>query len=199
MRQVKQFFHGPLIFHNNPPSVVRPRHRNDRVASQITRDSSGREHLLLNFFIQGQDPSKPIIREIDSRREAVVDWSTQKKEVILDMSYDDMVDGTKQYSGEVWERCKRLFRFLSGEPLPSSKAPPPPPPERKQEKQEGGWTSGLMGMFAGLKAHGQDSSNASEDGPTGQVYTDGEVHADLIMVGLHSLRHPGPILTVRTE
>ena len=38
---------------------------------------------MLNFFIQGQDPSKPIIRESDSRWEAVVDWATQKKEEIF--------------------------------------------------------------------------------------------------------------------
>ena len=172
---------------------MRPRHRNDRVASQITRDSAGREHLLLNFFVQGQDPSKPILRESDSRWDAAVDWATQQGTRLSEMTYDEMVDSTKQYSGEVWDRCKRLFRFLSGEPVPSSKATPSPPPEQREEKREGGWTSGLMGMFAGLKGHGRDASNAPEDVPEGQFYTDGEVHADLIMVS------PCPSLPVRAD
>lgn len=180
IRQVKQYLHGPLIFHNNPPSTIRPRHRNDRVASQITRDSSGREHLLLNFFVQGQVPgAEPVF---DSRWAATVDWTKRTTSKLADTSFDEIVEGTKRYSEDAWESCKRLFKFLSGDPLPPSRPPPPPTSEQKQEKQESGWKGGLTGLFSGLRGSSKDAPSASEDGPDGQVYTEGEVHADLVMV-----------------
>ena len=179
--QVKQYFHGPLIFHNNPPSTVRPRHRNDRVASQIVRDSAGREHLLLNFFIQGQVPGTPLA-ESDSRFEAAVEWTKRSGAQIADMSFEEIVDGAKRYGEDVWGSCKRLFKFLSGDQLPSTRPPPPPPPEVKEGKTEGGWRAGFVGMFAGLRGSSREVTNSSEDSPDGQAYTDGEVHADLIMV-----------------
>ena len=54
--QVRQYLQDPLIFHNHPPTVSRPRHRNHYVSSQIFVDSAGREHMLLNFYVQGRPP-----------------------------------------------------------------------------------------------------------------------------------------------
>ena len=85
-------------------------------------------------------------------------------------------------AGDAWGECKKLFRFLSGEPVPSTRAPPPSAPEPREEKQESGWRAGLTGLFAGLKGAGRDAAQAADDAPDGQVHTDGEVHADLIMV-----------------
>ncbi|KAJ3531642.1 hypothetical protein NM688_g7546 [Phlebia brevispora] len=164
-----------------PPSVVRPRHRNDRVASQIVRDSAGQEHLLLNFFVQGQVPGASTAHENESTWESVVNWTKDTTSQLSEMSLDEIVQGTKHYSEGAWDSCKRLFRFLSGDPLPSSRGPAPPVPETKEEKKEGGWKAALTGMFAGLRGSNRESSNIADDGPDGQLYTDGEVHADLIM------------------
>ncbi|KAF7789219.1 hypothetical protein EIP86_000160 [Pleurotus ostreatoroseus] len=179
--RVKQYLHGPLIFHNNPPSVVRPRHRNDRVASQIVRDSAGREHLLLNFFVQGQTPGAAPVSQSESRWEAAVEWTQNTGAQLSEMTLDEVVEGAKRRSEDAWESCKRLFRFLSGDPVPSTRGPAPPAPEPKAEKQESGWRAGLMGMFGGLRGSSRDSGNITDEIPDGQVYTEGEVHADLVM------------------
>ncbi|EKM60841.1 uncharacterized protein PHACADRAFT_247022 [Phanerochaete carnosa HHB-10118-sp] len=172
--KVSQYLRGPFVFHNNPPSAVRPRHRNDRVASQIARDSSGREHMLLNFFVQGQPHNAATIPPDQSAFQAAVERAKNSASALSDMSADELVESTKSYASDKWESCKRLFRFLSGDPLPSSPSPPMP------QKPVGGWKQGLTGLFAGLRPSSPESAGTTASTPE-EGFVDGEVHADLAM------------------
>lgn len=169
------------MFHNNPPSSVRPRHRNDRVASQIVRDASGREHMLLNFFVQGQPHNAPAPPPDQSRLAAALAHAQASAAALADMSGDELRAAAAAYAHDRWAACKRLFRFLSGDPVPSPPPPPAPPAEPKQEPQPAGWRQGLTGLFAGLRPAGTDAGGAHVNVPD-EGFTDGEVHADLVMV-----------------
>ena len=160
---------------------MRPRHRNDRVASQIVRDSSGREHLLLNFFVQGQPHNAASVPADRSKLQAALERAKSSASALTNMSADELVESTKGFAHEKWESCKRLFRFLSGDPLPSSPPPPMPSVEPKQEKPEGGWKAGITGLFAGLRPNSPESTGATPSVPE-EGFVDGEVHADLVMV-----------------
>lgn len=179
--KVSQYLRGPLVFHNNPPSVVRPRHRNDRVASQIVRDSSGREHMLLNFFVQGQPHNAATVPPDQSAFQAAVEKAKSSAAALADMSVDEVVASTKGFASDKWESCKKLFRFLSGDPLPSSPPPPMPSVEPRQEKPAGGWKEGLTGLFAGLRPSSPESASGPATNIPDEGFVDGEVHADLVM------------------
>ncbi|GJE87749.1 hypothetical protein PsYK624_038320 [Phanerochaete sordida] len=179
--KVSQYLRGPLVFHNNPPSAVRPRHRNDRVASQIVRDSSGREHMLLNFFVQGQPHNASSLPTDQSALEAALEKAKTQASALADMSTDELAESAKHFASDKWESCKKLFRFLSGDPLPSSPPPPAPSAEPKQEKPAGGWKDGLTGLFAGLRPNSPESAGPTTTNLPEEGFVDGEVHADLVM------------------
>ncbi|KIP11450.1 hypothetical protein PHLGIDRAFT_124852 [Phlebiopsis gigantea 11061_1 CR5-6] len=181
--KVSQYLRGPLVFHNNPPSAVRPRHRNDRVASQIVRDSSGREHMLLNFFVQGQphNAAAAAAPGDQSVLGAALESAQASAAALADMSPDDVLAATGQYATDRWDAFKRLFRFLSGDDLaPSAHPPPPPATEPRREAPPSGWKQGLTGLFAGLRPSGADAGGVLPGAPE-EGFTDGEVHADLVM------------------
>ena len=180
--QVSTYLRGPLVFHNNPPSAVRPRHRNDRVASQIVRDSSGREHMLLNFFVQGQPHNAAAPPADQSALEAALEKARSQASALADMSPHELAESAQHFASDKWESCKKLFRFLSGDPLPSSPPPPAPSVEPKQEKPAGGWKEGLTGLFAGLRPSSPESAGPTTTNVPEEGFVDGEVHADLVMV-----------------
>ena len=146
--------------------------------------------MLLNFFVQGQ-PHNAAAASSSSSTSAPHDQSTlitaawertkASASALSDMSPDEMLENTQRYAQEKWESSKKLFRFLSGDPVPSSQPPPPLAVEPKQEHRPAGWRQGLTGLFAGLRPSGGDVvgpvANVPEEG-----FTDGEVHADLVMV-----------------
>ncbi|KAI6136864.1 TIM21-domain-containing protein [Pisolithus sp. B1] len=188
--QVAKYLHPPLTFHNNPPSVVRPRHRRRHVASQIAVDSSGREHMLLSFYVQGSSSASSAVNENKSR------W------VLDELTYDDI-------QAKFWslvDSTKRAFRYLSGDVVPREM--PYPVDEEKQKETERSvepslW--GLTGLFKGLRRR-QPSGEASVD--TGVVWTEGEVHAELVrnddgyftfrylLIDIPSTSHHAPILVL---
>lgn len=163
---------------------MRPRHRNDRVASQIVRDSSGREHMLLNFFVQGQphNAAAAAAPGDQSVLGAALESAQASAAALADMSPDDVLAATGQYATDRWDAFKRLFRFLSGDDLaPSAHPPPPPATEPRREAPPSGWKQGLTGLFAGLRPSGADAGGVLPGAPE-EGFTDGEVHADLVMV-----------------
>ena len=63
---------------------------------------------------------------------------------------DEAVEGAKRRCADAWESCKRLFRFLSGEPVPSTRAAPPPLPEQKEEEKSKSKKSNRMNLLQRL-------------------------------------------------
>jgi mitochondrial import inner membrane translocase subunit TIM21 len=179
------------VFHNNLPSAVRPRHRNDRVVSQSGRDAYGRETMLLNFFLEAKGRSnKSITQEDQSLWESASEWASRSAATVSDMSTEEAWQHTKDFANDKWESARRLFRFLSGDTVPASKPlAPVAAPEVKEVKQDGGWVSGFVGLFSGIRGPGRDSGESSLDTESAEGYMEGEVQAMLVMVRAIDRRH----------
>ncbi|KAG2368756.1 TIM21-domain-containing protein [Suillus spraguei] len=169
--RVAKYLRAPLIFHNNPPSSTRPRHRHRHVSSQVAVDSSGREHMLLNFYVQGSSSAKPT-QQADEAGPSYI-------ESLSSLTLDETIALVKDKLESFGKSAKRAFRYLSGDVAPSP-APHPQPStnvnqgsERKQEK--GMWS--FAGLFSGLKGR---RSVAEGAGDSDVLWTEGEVHADLV-------------------
>ncbi|KAJ7169526.1 TIM21-domain-containing protein [Mycena filopes] len=156
-------------FHLDPPTAVRPRHRNRHVSSSIRVDAAGREHMFLNFYIQSQ-PKKA------SFSESVSGWTQEKLSLLTEISVDDLISWTQDRASVAWNRSKEAFKFLSG-------APSPPPPadmgildaKHPEKKEESG---GFMGMFSSLR--GPRTSVESHPEDDGRTFSEGEVHANFV-------------------
>ncbi|THH32326.1 hypothetical protein EUX98_g1868 [Antrodiella citrinella] len=179
--RVAKYLQGPLIFHNNPPTGVRPRHRNRHLSSQIAVDSQGREHMLLNFYVKGQPPGSG--SEDASYVDSVLRWTKTTAAAVTEMSLIELVDSARDRMEQVMGQCKEMFKFLSGDSVPAVHNVSLPDPETKEEKKETGWLTSVTGVFAGLKGPSAAHTEHFEDPTTGPSETEGEVHADLVMNG----------------
>jgi len=177
-QEVARYLHGPLSFHNNPPSITRPRHRNHHVSSQIFLDTAGREHMRLNFFVQGRPPGS--LSPTDSYFDSLATWTKDVASSFSELTLDHTLDWARNFSQDMKESFKRLFRYLNGRPLP----PPPfsalPPLEASEipKREENSWS--FAGLFSGLRGPKASQSSAVRE-MGDQVWTDGEVHVDLVM------------------
>ncbi|KAH7915113.1 TIM21-domain-containing protein [Hygrophoropsis aurantiaca] len=174
--RVAKYLHGPLVFHNNPPSAIRPRHRNRHVSSQIAVDPTGREHMLLNFYVQGQDPASKL--DSAAKSESYLDSITRKISSLTELTLDESIDWTKERALNAWETSKRAFKYLSGDIVSSPSTSRNHIPERPKEEEEPSVWS-FAGLFSGLKGK-KLSAEGTLVRSNGQIFTDGEVHADLI-------------------
>jgi len=195
--EISQSLPGKLTFHNNPPSTVRPRHRNRHVSSQLAVDSQGREHLILNFFIRTSPEHLP-----GAEDEAYVDRLFAKVQALADESWtwDEIQAWSLDAYARTKEKGRRLFWYLTGE---SGSSPPPVSPahtspsvtQRKQthigrqsheEEAQGGMWSSITGLFSGLGrglGSGRDESASSSNGSSvwkGATFDEAEVHCDLV-------------------
>ncbi|KAH7883842.1 TIM21-domain-containing protein [Phlebopus sp. FC_14] len=166
--RVSKYLHGPLTFHNSPPSAVRPRHRNRHVASHVAVDSSGREHMLLNFYVKGLPTSSPSPSSPNNET-----TRSDLLEELKSISFDDV----KAKVVLIVTSAKRAFRYLSGDVVPS-----PTPPvvteeanKEREDKERSLW--GITGLFSGLRGRRPQSEGR---GDVGMAWTEGEVHADLV-------------------
>ncbi|KAJ6627281.1 TIM21-domain-containing protein [Mycena sp. CBHHK59/15] len=170
--RLAKYLDGTPRFHLDPPTAVRPRHRNRHVSSSIRVDATGREHMFLNFYIQGQ-PKRA------SFSESLSGWTRDKMSLLSDMSLEDSIAWAKDYASSTFERSKEAFKFLSGKP------PPPPPladtwsPDAKDVDKREESRSGFMGMFASLRGPRGASVESLPEGE-GRVFTEGEVHANFV-------------------
>ncbi|RXW14542.1 hypothetical protein EST38_g11313 [Candolleomyces aberdarensis] len=177
--KVAKYLNGPLTFHNNPPSSIRPRHRNRHVTSQIVFDAYGQEHMILSFYVKGkaegssQDPDLSYL-------EVAGEWIRDKADILPELGWEDAVKWSKDSASNVWDKSIRAFKYLSGAPSPP--VTPTAAPERQerqepQKKETSLWD--FVGVFSGLKGPASKSagSAAKEDHRT---FLDGDVHADLI-------------------
>ncbi|KAF7978924.1 hypothetical protein HWV62_44462 [Athelia sp. TMB] len=179
--KVATYLQGPLNFHNNPPSSTRPRHRNRHVSSQIFVDSSGRDHMILNFYVKGKPPgSTPFLSKdpSDSYIDAMTSWAGDKLAIFSELDFDEAVEWTKDRATSMMERSKGLFRYLSGAPMAPLSLPEPLHMEAKETKKPEGTGWSLIGMFSGLRGTRTNPSESTRS--NGELWTEGEVHADLV-------------------
>ncbi|KAI0670171.1 TIM21-domain-containing protein [Trametes maxima] len=183
--QVRQYLQEPLVFHNHPPTVARPRHRNHYVSSQIFVDSTGREHMLLNFYVQGRPPgSSHSAVDIDADEGVLarfVRTAQEKAAALQEMSWDEITEDAGRRADHVLDATKGLFRFLSGEEVVRVKPPPMPVQEHKPEEEKQGWFASLTGLFSGIKGPARTGTGSTTESWNGSAFTEGEVHADLVM------------------
>jgi len=182
-KKVAVYLQGPLAFHNNPPSAIRPRHRNRHVSSQIFVDSAEREHLILNFYVQGKslgssstltnNPSEPYF-------DTAVHWTGDIASLLSQLTREEAVEWAKEQALNAWERSKRVFRYLSGTPLPPISLLEHPPVDVKESKkaESGGWS--FVGIFSALRGSSAGSTETNVKRADGEMFTDGEVHAALV-------------------
>lgn len=138
--------------------------------------------MLLNFYIKGRLPGSASTAQDDSYVESAIHWTQTTTSALSAMSFDELMDNAKVRMEHVLEKWKQMFKFLSGDSVPTKRDIPPSSPEVREEKQEKGWLSGLTGVFSGIKGPSAAHTDHFEDPITGPVDTDGEVHADLVMV-----------------
>ena len=185
--QVAKYLPGLLVFHNNPPSVLRPRHRNRHVSSQIVLDSSGREHMLLNFYVQSSSHSPD--QDVSYFESASV-WLKNTTTDLSEVSWQEARDWIMLQTRETVVYAKDLFRYLSGDPASStsraSQASLPVP--RKQEapaSDEKGFWVNFTGLFGSLRGGSRKGPyEGTLDAGHGRVWQEGEVHADLVRVSV---------------
>jgi len=181
--RVAKYLPGLLVFHNNPPSVLRPRHRNRHVSSQIVLDSDGREHMLLNFYVQANSHSP---EQDTSYFELASSWLNNAVTNFSEFSWWEARDWVILNTRETVDSAKDLFRYLSGDPVTSKSAasqvssPVPRKQDSPADNEKGLWRS-FAGLFGSLRSGvGKGSYEGALDTGRGKVWQEGEVHADLV-------------------
>lgn len=131
--------------------------------------------MLLNFYVQSSSSAK-------SARSADGEAGPSYLESLSSLTLDESISYGKERLESIMESAKRAFRYLSGDvaQLPTSQpqlsAKENQDRERVQDK--GLWS--LAGLFSGLK--GRRRSAIEGAGDSGVLWTEGEVHADLVRV-----------------
>lgn len=141
--------------------------------------------MLLNFYVQGKPPGSVSQSDpSESYVDAIVHWTGTKASALSELSFDYAVDWTKDRASSAWERSKGVFRYLSGAPLPPMSLPDSPLVNVQEAKkaESSGWN--FVGMFSGIRGTRTGSKDSNAKGTNGEMWTDGEVHADLVRVRL---------------
>ncbi|THH09883.1 hypothetical protein EW145_g1725 [Phellinidium pouzarii] len=184
--KIAEHLPGPLTFHNNPPSSTRPRHRNRQVPSQLAIDSSGREHLLLNFYISTSAEEGRLAR-VRAALRSLREGSWPSWDWNLDTNMNVNVAGAAEWAREVDSARASGPRYplASESEHPSGGAVPAVRRETHIGRSESGgglWAS-VTGLFSGI-GKGVRGSGSSSSGVKAEVrseiYEEGEVHCDLV-------------------
>ena len=183
--QVAKYLPGLLVFHSNPPSALRPRHRNRHVSSQIVLDSSGREHMLLNFYVQVNSQSSEQDASYFELASACLNNAVTN---FSEFSWLETRDWLMLHARETVDSAKDLFRYLSGDPVPSKSGAaqvslPVPRNQGSPTDNRNGFWSSFAGLFGSLRGGaGKGPYEGALDTGHGNVWQEGEVHADLVRV-----------------
>ncbi|KAJ7693703.1 TIM21-domain-containing protein [Mycena rosella] len=168
--RLAKYLDGPPRFHLDPPAAARPRHRNRHVSSSIRVDTSGREHMFLNFYIQTEPPKA-------SFAESLSGWTQDKFSFLTEMTLDDLKARAQESASVAWDRSKEAFKFLSGAPSPPSPTDAWPADARDADRKTE-TRGGFMGMFSSLR--GPRTSVESRPEVDGRVFSEGEVHVNFV-------------------
>lgn len=181
--QLANYLNAPLTFHNNPPSSIRPRHRNRHVTSRVMVDQYGQEHMVMTFYVQGTPEGETTPPSEASYLDSVRMWIHDRADVLSDCSFDDALEWSREAGRNVRDKSIAAFRYLSGNPLPPPPTSPFPPIQYEKAKvhESNAWS--FAGIFSSLKRTRTSSSEPSSK-PRGKKFTEGEVHADLVKVCL---------------
>jgi import inner membrane translocase subunit TIM21 len=143
------------------------------VSSQIALDSAGREHMFLTFFVSGADADAA---------EASSGGLTERINALGEMSWDEFAASARARAEGAWASVQTTARYLVGKPAALIAPTPSAEAEAaKQEEVKGAWS--LVGLFSSLRT--TKSGDAAASGTSGQVFKEGEVHAELIRVRHH--------------
>lgn len=145
--------------------------------------------MIMTFYVKGSPPSS--MSPIDaSYLESVANHGQEIWNSLSGSSLQDSVDWMRYTTEDLWNRARDAFKYVSGTPISSS-----PTNSSFQEEQQRQATKGasqpdersvwnFAGIFKSLR--GSKSGGGSEDVYTedGRLFTEGEVHADLVRVCL---------------
>ena len=141
--------------------------------------------MLLNFYVQGHTPGSSRQAYAEGEGDGVLSRLSHKVqgtvETLQEMSVEDMKDEAMKRGQRVADMGRGMFRFLTGAEDAQATPQFAPVPEQKPAKEESGWISSVTGLFSGIKGSSR-SGGSSSDTWNGPAFTEGEVHADLVMV-----------------
>jgi len=140
--------------------------------------------MLLHFYVKGRPPGSsapPSESESTSYVDTAMNWTKETASHVSEMSFEEMLETAKARVEAGVDAAKQLFKFLNGDSVPKSQAPEPVKQEVKVEEKKG-WSSGFTGLFSGLRGTARSPAESRGDTTDGKVYSEGEVHADLVMV-----------------
>ena len=141
--------------------------------------------MMMNFYVQGKpsgSSSAPNKDSSESYLDAAVHWTRDKASLVSQLTMDEVIEWTKDQASNAWQRSKRTFRYLSGAPLPPMSLPENSVVDVDVPKktESGGWN--FFGIFSTLRGKRAGLTEVNVKRADGDKWTDGEVHADLIMV-----------------
>ena len=150
-------------------------------------DSSGREHMLLNFYVQA-NPHSP--DQDASYFDSASPWLQKTATTLSETSWQEARDWIVLQSRETVDYATDLFKYLSGDPVSSksrtsqASLPVPQKEETKSGDRKGFWEN-FTGLFGSLRGGGRKGLyEGTLDAGHGRVWQEGEVHADLVRVGV---------------
>ncbi len=181
--QLANYLNAPLTFHNNPPSSVRPRHRNRHVTSRVLVDQHGQEHMIMTFYVRGTPEGMTTPPSEAAYFDSVSIWIHDKADILSDCSFDDVLEWSREAARSAWDKSIAAFKYLSGNPLSPPPTSPTPPIQYEKAKvhESNAWS--FAGIFSSLKRTRTSSSEPSSK-PRGKKFTEGDVHVDLVKVCL---------------
>jgi len=143
--------------------------------------------MLLNFYVQA-NPHSP--DQDASYFDSVSPWLQKTATTLSEISWQEARDWIALQSRETVGSAKDLFRYLSGDPV-SSKSRTSQASLSVTQKQEitsgdrKGFWGNFTGLFGSLRGGGRKGPyEGTLDTGHGRVWQEGEVHADLVRVGV---------------
>lgn len=148
-------------------------------------DQSGKEHMLLNFYVQARPPGAT-----PDSSESYIDmallWTKDIADALDDLTWDGAVVMSKEHAAHVAESAKELFRYLTGDPVaPKSMTAEMGPESRGREspkEEDRSMWGNITGLFGSLKGASRTRVEEARVDSVRQVWQEGEVHAELIRV-----------------
>ncbi|GJJ13263.1 hypothetical protein Clacol_007514 [Clathrus columnatus] len=186
---VTSHLYPPLVFHTHPPLTHRPRHRARHVNSMLTTDATGREHLFLNFYIEGSDPfTAASSEESSSKMFEKVQNLFGSISSLFELTADELVASAQRTRDKLWTNGRAAFAYLVGEPASSLNPPPSPSPSSNSRvgtvsssTPPSPWS--LSSIFTRLTGKRSPKSvNSSLPYTERKYWKSGEVHVDLVKV-----------------
>jgi len=138
--------------------------------------------MIMTFYIEGRPEGSTSFPADIGYYEALSLWAHEKAAHLPELSLHETTAWIRDGAENFWERSKQIFRYLNGTPM--SKPPLPnlgdQNKQTKSHEEQKRWN--FAGMFSSLKGtrRGSDSSTSSKI--ESRIFTEGEVHADLVRV-----------------